>query len=70
MLALTRETNESVYIGNIRVMIVRVSGNKVRLGIEAPAEVKILREELVGRPRRDAYVGRRAQVSRRAVAVV
>jgi len=50
MLVLSRKENERLVIGdNIVVQIVRVSGGTVRLGIEAPAEVPIRREELARR---------------------
>lgn len=70
MLALTRESDEAIIIGDVRIMVIRIAGNRVRLGIEAPPDVKILREELISRPRHDAYIGRRRQVYRRAIAVV
>ena len=48
MLVLSRKQNDSLVIGDdIRVTVVQVKGNKVRLGIEAPAHVNILRSELV-----------------------
>ena len=47
MLVLSRKMNESVIIdGSIRVMVVGVRGNQVRLGFEAPNGVRIFREEL------------------------
>lgn len=47
MLVLSRKLNESIIInGNIRVMVVGIRGNHVRLGIEAPGQVPIFREEL------------------------
>ena len=47
MLVLTRKTRESILIGHdIRVTIDRIDGQRVRIGIEAPEGVKILREEL------------------------
>ncbi len=47
MLVLSRKPSESVVIdGDIRVTIVKISGNKVRLGIEAPPDVAIKRSEL------------------------
>ncbi len=47
MLILTRRDGESLIIGNdIRVTIQGVKGNQVRIGIEAPDDVTILREEL------------------------
>ena len=48
MLVLTRKLNEKLVIGNdIVVSIVKIEGNKVRLSIEAPGDVRILRGELV-----------------------
>jgi carbon storage regulator len=49
MLVLGRKENERLIIdGRIVVTVVRVSGGNVRLGIEAPAEISIQREELLG----------------------
>ncbi|MFO0872200.1 MAG: carbon storage regulator [Pirellulales bacterium] len=47
MLVLSRRESERIRLGDsIVVTVVRVSGDKVRLGIEAPADVAVLREEL------------------------
>lgn len=47
MLVLTRQLNEEIIIGDqIRVKVLSVSGGQVRLGIEAPPEVTILRREV------------------------
>jgi carbon storage regulator len=47
MLVLSRKENEKIKLGdNITVTVVRVSGDKVRLGIEAPSDVLVLRDEL------------------------
>ncbi len=47
MLILTRKAGESVVVGNsIRLTVLEVSPNSVRLGFEAPAEVSIYREEI------------------------
>jgi len=47
MLILSRKVGESVTIGNdIVVQVVSLSGNQIRLGITAPREVRILREEI------------------------
>lgn len=47
MLVLTRQTDDEIIIGsNIRVRVLGISGNQVRLGIEAPPEVTIFRAEL------------------------
>jgi len=48
---LSRKSNESIVIGdNIRITIASVRGRYVRIGIEAPEEVGIFREELCMRP--------------------
>lgn len=50
MLALTRKSKEAVRIGgNITVTVVEVKGGQVRLGIEAPPDVRIYREEVYER---------------------
>ena len=47
MLVLSRKESEKIRLGDsIVVTIVRVSGDKVRLGIEAPPDVVVLRDEL------------------------
>jgi carbon storage regulator len=47
MLVLTRKVGQRVLIGdNVAVTVVRVSQGTVRLGIEAPPETPIVREEL------------------------
>ena len=47
MLVLTRTVGEKIVIdGNIHVTVVAVKGNKVRLGIEAPDDVRVDREEV------------------------
>ena len=47
MLVLTRKTQQSIQIGeNITITVLRVKGRSVRIGIEAPNEVKVLRAEL------------------------
>ena len=48
MLIISRKKNEGVVInGNTEITIIDIQGDKVRLGIEAPAEVKIVRKELL-----------------------
>ena len=47
MLVLTRRPGESLTIGDdIVVTVVGVSGNQIRLGITAPQQVQVLREEV------------------------
>jgi carbon storage regulator len=56
MLALTRRIGEEIVIdGDIRVMVVTVKGDKVRLGISAPASVTVDRSEVHERRREFAY---------------
>lgn len=51
MLVLSRKASERIRLGDsIVVTIVRVSGDKVRLGIEAPPDVLVLRDELKPHP--------------------
>lgn len=51
MLILTRRIGETLHIGDeIEVTPLGVKGNQVRLGIEAPKQVKVAREELLSRP--------------------
>jgi carbon storage regulator len=49
MLVLSRRVNETIIIdGQIRVTVLGMGSNRVRLGIEAPEEVNIIRDELIG----------------------
>lgn len=49
MLVLTRKSGESIIIGDgITVQVAHVSGNRVKLCIDAPKECRIQREELTG----------------------
>jgi carbon storage regulator len=58
MLVLSRKLNESIIIdGNIRITIVGIRGNHVRVGIEAPGPVPIIRQELQDRSECGALVG-------------
>ncbi|MDQ6995965.1 MAG: carbon storage regulator CsrA [Mariprofundus sp.] len=46
MLILTRKKGESIAIGdNIQIQVLSVKGGQVRIGIDAPREVKVNREE-------------------------
>ncbi len=51
MLVLTRKTQEQIQVGdNIIITIVRVTGQSVRVGIQAPQSVRVVRGELLGKP--------------------
>ena len=48
MLVLTRKPNEKIVIGDdIVITILQFKGNGVRVGIECPKDVRIVREELL-----------------------
>lgn len=50
MLVLTRRIGECIAIGDsIKVYVMEIKGRQVRLGIEAPAETKVHREEIYRR---------------------
>lgn len=50
MLVLSRKPHEKLHIGDdIVVTVVSISGGRVRLGFEAPAEVKVYRSEIAAR---------------------
>ncbi len=47
MLVLSRKKNESIIIDDrIKIVVVEIRGDKVRLGIEAPKEVPVHRQEV------------------------
>lgn len=47
MLVLARKTDQAILLGDgIRIVVLGVSGDRVRIGIEAPRDVPILRQEL------------------------
>jgi carbon storage regulator CsrA len=51
MLVLTRKANQQLLIGNdIVITVVKVRGNTIRLGIEAPRDVRVVRSELDAKP--------------------
>ncbi len=51
MLVLSRKVDERIQIGdNITITVVQVRGNSVRIAIDAPKSVRILRSELEGKP--------------------
>ena len=50
MLILTRRSGEAVIVGdNVRIAVLDIRGNQVRLGVEAPREVTVHREEVYQR---------------------
>jgi carbon storage regulator len=48
MLVLSRKADEGIVIGeNIRISVLSIEGDKVKLGVEAPISMRIFREELI-----------------------
>ena len=57
MLILQRREQQALLIGDdVRVVVLKTDGGGVRLGIEAPAEVTILREEIVDQVRAENLI--------------
>lgn len=51
MLVLSRKSSQQIMIGpDIQITIVKIDRNQVRIGIQAPAGIPILRQELTGKP--------------------
>jgi carbon storage regulator len=49
MLVLSRKVNEKIVIdGGIVVTVLKIDRNQIRLGIQAPEHVRVLREEIAG----------------------
>ena len=61
MLVLSRKVGEKLVIdGNIVVEVVRIQGNRITLGIVAPADVKVLRGELTPKQPQSSAVAEEA----------
>lgn len=59
MLILTRRGGESLYIGeDIRLTILGVKGNQVRIGVDAPKSIQVHREEIYLRIQEEKVSGK------------
>jgi len=66
MLILSRRPGESLTIGdNIVVTVVSINGNQIRLGIEAPREIRVLRDEIYKALRAENQAAANTQEQRR-----
>ncbi|MFM8172246.1 MAG: carbon storage regulator [Pirellulaceae bacterium] len=62
MLVLARRENERIVVGDeIVITVVRLANDKVRIGIEAPDHIKVLRSELMDREDADPEDGNRGR---------
>jgi carbon storage regulator len=58
MLVLSRHRNESVMVGNnVKITVVDIRGDKVRLGFEAPPDVHVHRQEVFDAIERNIAAG-------------
>jgi len=58
MLVMTRKKDEVIMLGDdIRLVVVEIRGDKVRLGIEAPIEMSVHRQEVYEAIKRDSTGG-------------
>lgn len=65
MLVLTRKPDQSIMIGDdVEITVLSVSGDKVRLGIQAPADVPVHRTEIYREIREEGRSGRAARAPR------
>ncbi|MCH2119123.1 MAG: carbon storage regulator CsrA [Pirellulales bacterium] len=63
MLVLSRKKNESIIINdNITIVVVEIRGDKVRLGVEAPKEIPVHRNEVYDAIRRNQELDAQTEV--------
>jgi carbon storage regulator len=63
MLVLTRKSDESINLGDeITITVIEVKGNSVRLGIEAPADLRIYRKEIYDKIKKENLMSKNVLV--------
>lgn len=54
MLILTRKIGESIDVGeNIKILVAQVKGKQVRIGVEAPIEIQVMRSEILNKKKNE-----------------
>lgn len=67
MLILTRKRGEAIRIGEqIRIVVTRIDNNQVRIGIESPLDLAILREEIFETVRHENQLAQSVSLSQLA----
>ena len=63
MLVLTRKSDESINLGDeITITVIEVKGNSVRLGIKAPANLRIYRKEIYDKIKKENLMSKNVLV--------
>lgn len=58
MLVLSRKPGDRILIGpDVKITVIRIGPNSVRIGIDAPGHLNIVREELCLNPKHEALAG-------------
>ena len=57
MLVLARKLHESITIGEIKITVVDIARGQIRIGIDAPKDVSIVRSELLDKDGKDTRNG-------------